>query len=54
MIQLYRLLANKIFLFLLLGMFTVSCSVNKYIPDGEYLLNDNIYEVEKDSLTDAQ
>ena len=54
MIQLYRLLVNKIFLFLLLGMVTVSCSVNKYIPDGEYLLNDNIYEVEKDSLTDDQ
>ena len=38
----------------LLALFTVSCSVNKYIPQGEYLLNSNEYVIEKDSLTNEE
>ena len=38
----------------LLAVLVSSCGVNKFIPQGEYLLNSNEYVIEKDSLSDEQ
>lgn len=40
--------------FCFLAMLTISCSVNRFIPQGEYLLNNNDYLIEQDSLNDEE
>lgn len=45
---------RRLYIFFILILLCVGCSVDKYIPTGEFLLNKNIYVVEQDALTENE
>ena len=54
MISQYKPIIHRSYICLLTVLLFVSCSVNKYIPNNEFLLNKNIYVIEQDSLSEEE